>query len=255
MASDKTTIRLTQRRPRAYRRLGGGEDGDGHGLRAAGNIAGQHQRRAELAQRARKGQHRSSKNSGRGQRQQHSAKDDTLRCAQRARCIEKSGIDLLECAQRGAVHQRKSHDGRGNHRCRPGEDDGDANLFQRLADEAAPSKSTSRKKPTTVGGSTRGSVRRPSIQARRLPRMPYISRAATGPAKTWRRWPRRWWPARYTAAIDRWAESRCCYCKSMLHERWLARRELSRKSTNLRAACFAAAALRTLRPDRRWDRG
>ena len=43
--------------------------------------------------------------------------------------------------------------------------------------------SSSRKKPTTVGGRTRGSVRRPSIHARRLPCTPYISHAANIPRK------------------------------------------------------------------------
>jgi hypothetical protein len=40
-----------------------------------------------------------------------------------------------------------------------------------------------RKKPTTVGGRTKGSVRRPSIHTRRLPRTPYISLAASIPRK------------------------------------------------------------------------
>ena len=40
-----------------------------------------------------------------------------------------------------------------------------------------------RKNPTTVGGSTKGSVRRPSIHARRPPRTSYITRAATIPKK------------------------------------------------------------------------
>ncbi len=44
-------------------------------------------------------------------------------------------------------------------------------------------RSRSSKKPTTVGGRTRGSVNRPSIQARRLPRTPYISLAAAIPRK------------------------------------------------------------------------
>ena len=43
-------------------------------------------------------------------------------------------------------------------------------------------KRSSRKKPTTVGGSTRGSVRMPSIHARMLPRTPYSRRAASTPS-------------------------------------------------------------------------
>jgi len=40
-----------------------------------------------------------------------------------------------------------------------------------------------RKKPTTVGGRTNGSVRRPSTYARRLPRTPDINLAASIPRK------------------------------------------------------------------------
>jgi hypothetical protein len=44
-------------------------------------------------------------------------------------------------------------------------------------------RSRRRKKPTTVGGRTRGKVRKPSTQARRLPRTPYMIQAAKSPRK------------------------------------------------------------------------
>jgi len=52
-----------------------------------------------------------------------------------------------------------------------------------MTNKALPSEISSRKKPTTVGGRTRGSVSIPSIQARRLPCICTITLAANIPRK------------------------------------------------------------------------
>ena len=117
---------------------GGREDGDRHGLGAARYIAGKHQRRSEFTHRTGKCQHRSRDHAGRSQRQKHPAEDHALRGSKSSCRIEKILIDLVESSQSGPIHQRKSHHGCGNDRCRPGEDDGDADLLQRMADETSP---------------------------------------------------------------------------------------------------------------------
>jgi len=188
--------------------FGRGEDGDGHGLRAARNIAGQHEGRAEFSERSRKRQHRSCNHARSSQRNNtlrstaHSeapsvraaSRSVGLTCSNPASVVRyMSGNATTVAAMTVAGHENT--------------------IVMPMCSSATPSgllrpKINSRKKPTTVGGRTSGSVRMPSIHARKLrePRT-WPSRQA-GPKRKWPWLRHTWWPERCKAARDRWAASR-----------------------------------------------
>ena len=111
------------------------EDGDGHGLGAAGNIARQHEGGAEFAERAGEREHGAGQDSGLGEREQDAVEGAPFAGAEGARGAEQVGADLLKPAQGSAVHQGKCHHGGGDDRAGPGKYDAEAEVLQGAADD------------------------------------------------------------------------------------------------------------------------
>src|SRR5579862_9053857 len=122
-------------------RFDGEIDRDRDRGRAAGDIPGEHQGCAELAESAREREDRSGENAWPCERQRNLPKDAPLGGAQRPRRFKKARVDLLESRARGEIHQRKRNDSRGDHGSGPRENDGGVEFQEELTQRAvAPEK-------------------------------------------------------------------------------------------------------------------
>ena len=122
-----------------FARLHGGVDRQRHRRGLAGNVAGQHQRGAELAERPREGEHESGQDAVAGQRQRHLQRRPQLGAAQRVGRPLEVAIDRLERRLRRAHEQRQRHHRGRHHRRIPGERDAPAGqLVDRSAEPATP---------------------------------------------------------------------------------------------------------------------
>ena len=118
-------------------RLHRGVDRQRHRRGLAGNVAGQHQRRAELAERAREGEHEPGQDAVAGQRQRHLQRRPPLRAAERVGRSLEVAIDRLDRRPRRAHEQRQRHHRGRDHRRVPGERDAPAGQLRTPARRAS----------------------------------------------------------------------------------------------------------------------
>ncbi len=97
------------------------EDRQGQRLGLARDVAGDHDRGAELAQRAAESERRGGEQPAAGERQRDREEAAQRAEAERARHRLEPRVHLLERQPRGAHDQRQGHDRRGQHRSLPGE--------------------------------------------------------------------------------------------------------------------------------------
>ena len=102
------------------------KNGERRRLRAAGDIAREHQRRAKLAKRAEKTEDHAGGDARPGEREQDAPEVSPLRAAEDPSRVEQAGIDLLKRAARRLIHDREGDDERRHDRRRPGKDQGPA---------------------------------------------------------------------------------------------------------------------------------
>ena len=148
-----------------------------------GNAAGNHDRRAELADArarspARRRRASAGNASGRRDREEH-ARAATRRASPR-RLV--APIDLLEAGAHGAHEERQPHDGHREHDRLPREDHFDAQPRRgRPRSDRAAQKSRSRMRPVATGGMTSGSDTNVSTRTRPRKRRRASSQASTSP--------------------------------------------------------------------------
>src|SRR5258706_7620243 len=99
-------------------------DGNRKGLGATGKAAGDHQRSAELAKRASKGEHGPSQDPAPRQRQRDTKKNLEFRLAVPTCCLLVLALDPFEGRACGLLDPRKRTDCRCNHRALPSKDQG-----------------------------------------------------------------------------------------------------------------------------------
>ena len=129
-----------------------GIDGRRHGLRLAGNVGDEGDRRTELAHRLGEGQHHAGDDARHDQRQSHDGEHPDGMSAERSRRILELAVDGCDGQADRAHQQREAHDGAGERRAGPAEGEHDAELLgQEGADGAAPAEAdaagTSRRRP------------------------------------------------------------------------------------------------------------
>jgi hypothetical protein len=116
--------------------INGGEEGQGHGLGAAGNVARQHQGGAEFPQGPGKTEADAGHQTRQGQGQGDASQHPQFRGPEAAGHLGQGWIDLFEGRQGRAIHQRKGHHRRTDHRGRPAEDNLNAAAMQQRTQRA-----------------------------------------------------------------------------------------------------------------------
>ncbi len=144
----------------ALARLHRGVDGERHGRGPARDVARQHQGGAELAERAREGEHEPGQDPVAGQRQRHLERGAQLRAAEGVGRALEIAVHRLDGRAHRAHQERQRHHGGRDHRRVPGEGHRPAGQPRRAARRArrAGPAARSGSSPTTVGGRTSGSV-------------------------------------------------------------------------------------------------
>ena len=116
-----------------------GVDGGGNGLRLAGNVRHEGDRRAELAHRLGEGQHHAGDDARHDERQSYHGEHPDRMSAERSRRILQLAVDGCDGQADRAHQQREAHDGAGERRAGPAEREHDAEMLrQEGADRAAP---------------------------------------------------------------------------------------------------------------------
>ena len=123
----------------AARHLQPGVDCQRQGARLARDVAGESDRRAELAERAREAEHGPGQHAGQAERQGNGQEGAPRRRAERARGADQPPVDCLDRQPHRAHHQRQRHDRRGERGAGPAKDEDQAeSLFEESPDRPAP---------------------------------------------------------------------------------------------------------------------